>query len=134
MEPKTGQKGPVAAIESAILVNAEIYGNEMAGYLLSGTCESALTVVPQKLHSGLIRTTYPERTAIQMQSGQPIEPLTCAGRIKSFDTLEYIGKNVFNFMGSHTTVLCESLSYARTNCPPGHLYQMIFTLCRTNQA
>jgi hypothetical protein len=134
MESEAGPGTARGTVEFVAGVNAEIYRNEMAGNLLGGTGKTRFAVVLQKLNGRLIGTAYSERTTIQMQNSQLLEPLACAGRVKCFCTLKYIGKYVFNVAGSHTTILCEAMSYAEGNSPPEHPCQRISTFSRTHQA
>jgi hypothetical protein len=114
---RSGLEAPRAAVRFFVSVNAEIYGDKMACYLLSGPGETTFAIVLQELNGCFIGTTYPERAAIQMQYCQTIEPLAGVGRVKRFCTVDYISEYIFNFANCHVTILCESMPYAKNNCP-----------------
>ena len=117
MEPRAGPRVAASNIGFAVAY-AEIYGNQMAGDLLSGVRKAALAVVLQELNGGLVGTAYPKGAAVQMQNRQLLEPSACAGWIERLGTLKDISKDFFNFTGSHTAVPCESRPLSRTIHPP----------------
>jgi hypothetical protein len=82
----------------------------MPGDLLGGPRKAAFTVISQILNGYIVGTADRKRTAVQMQNGELIEPFSRPGRIERFRPFENIHKNIFYFLGCHTTVPYEAMS------------------------
>lgn len=112
-----GREASRAAVGFFGGADTEIYRDKITCYLLSGQGETSFAIILQELNGSFIWTTYPERATIQMQYCQLVEPLADVGWVKRLCTVDYISENIFNFANCHATILCESMLYAKNNCP-----------------
>ncbi len=119
VEFETGLVASITATGFYAGIDNEIQCDEMAGYLLGRTGETASAIVPQKLNGGFIGTANRERAAVQVRNRQLLEPLARVCRVKRLRTIDYISKNVLNFGGCHTSVLTCTGVRCKKQMPTG---------------
>lgn len=81
-------------------MEAEIDGNQMAGYLLGGVGKSGLAVIAKEFDRSIIRAADLEQAGVKMSGGQVVKPFAGIDGVYDLYSFNNLIKNVLNFYSS----------------------------------